>query len=149
MERFPTNTRNPGFFSNVSDKKCPICFNICSHPVKCLSCRTEFCFKCTKNFDKCPLCDFYPFKVMNKSKFNKVMTAIALIKMSKFAKEKRDLLEYDCFCSLCNFKCSKNEFLEHIVNKHKNMAIDVFNKQCKNDDKQKLLTQMFNQLVKN
>ena len=149
MERLPRNNKNIGIFRNESDKKWPICFNICSQPVKCLSCRTEFCLRCSKNFDKCPLCDYYPFKVMNKSKFNKVMTALALLKMQRIAKEKRDLIEYDCFCSLCIHKCSKNEFLEHILSKHKDFAIDVFNRQCKSDEKQKLLTQMFNQLVKN
>ena len=120
---------------------CNICKKKYTDPVTCTSCKSLFCNNCCKNFESCPVCNFYPFKVMKKEIYDRFLKALRLFKLYKFALERR----YNCNCVLCNYRCHKNSFLEHILCKHKDFAIDVFNRRIINSNKQKLLTQIFNQ----
>ena len=78
---------------------------------------------------------------MKKEIYDRFLKALRLFKLYKFALERR----YNCNCVLCNYRCNKNYFLEHLLCKHKDFAIDVFNRRIINSNKQKLLTQIFNQ----
>ena len=124
-----------------NNQKCNICKKNYIEPVRCTSCKSLFCKNCCDGYENCPICNFYPFKVMKKEIYDRFLKALRLFKLYKFAQERR----YNCNCVICNFKCHKNNFLEHLILKHKEIAIDVFNKKKINSNKQKLLTQIFNQ----
>jgi hypothetical protein len=127
--------------TNNNNQLCNICKKVYIEPVRCTSCKSLFCQKCCKNRENCPICDFYPFKVIKKQSFDKFRKAIKLMKIYKYAVQ----IKCNCFCSLCNFKSTEDYFIKHLIEEHKEIAIDVFNKKKINSNKQRLLTQIFNQ----
>lgn len=128
--------------ARINGQICNICKKKLNEPVRCTACRSLFCKICCEgNIQNCPVCDFYPFKVMKKEIYDKFLKTLRLYKLYKFALEKR----YNCNCVFCSHRCHQNNFLEHILLEHKDLAIDVFNKKKINSNKQRLLTQIFNQ----
>lgn len=135
------NTNNQT--SRINNNLCNICKKNIIEPVRCTACKNLFCKKCSdnSNIENCPICDFYPFKVMKKESYDKFIKAIRLCKVYKYALD----VKYNCNCVFCNRRCHEKNFLEHILIEHKDFAIDVFNKKRIYSKKQELLTKMFNQ----
>ena len=125
---------------------CGICFKKLIDPLRCIHCSTDFCSECCRKLNKCPVCDITPFKKMTPKDFDKLITALAIMKLQKLIRKKRAELDKnsECICSLCNaFYGTKEQFLTHLMFNHEEMALDIFNKRTVSDNKKTILAKIY------
>ena len=90
--------------------ECCICLEIFKEPVECSSCHNNICKVHTLKLKQCPLCKSSPFNYKDNVWLKRELKDITF-----------------CKCSICSFEGDNNQFLLHLMEKHKTELIKNFN----------------------
>ena len=129
---------------------CPICYLFLEDPIECIYCQTNFCKHCVKelieynkrknNPNNCPLCQ-KEWKLKENEIFRTIINEKIQLICQKCKKpfQNQNLLDEHIKkckkykCKICHENYFTDNFLKHIIDSHKEIIINISNRNFKGD----------------
>ena len=132
---------------NLTFLNCPICEDCLNEPYECKNCHTCFCKKCINRNKYCINCkknDFFPNQGLKKILEQLIFPCLNCNKVFKTIKELENHIDKKDYeknkCILCSEEFDYLNFYNHIIQKHKNHLIEIFDSKSLYNKGQKVIS---------